>query len=239
MEADIFIPCFIDQVSPQTGISMVKLLKKAGVDVHYNPKQTCCGQMALNGGYVEEAKSVAKKLLADYNNKRYIVGPSASCASFIRNQYPVLFDNSAYHLEARGLVKRIYELTDFLVNIAGFTDFKTEFQAKATIHDSCSALREYKLGNEPRQLLKNVKGLEIIEMEHKDVCCGFGGTFSVKHEAISTAMAQQKVENAVATGAEYIISTEGSCLMHLQAYIEKNGISIKTIHIADLLANNI
>ncbi len=239
MEADIFIPCFIDQVSPQTGISMVKILKKFGVKVYYNAKQSCCGQIALNSGFLDEAKEVAQKFITDFDNDRYIVSPSASCAGMVKNQYPMLFDNSAYYLQAKSLVKRIYELTDFLVNVLNITDLNAEFTAKATIHDSCSALREYKLGNEPRQLLSKVKGLEIIEMEDSDVCCGFGGTFAVKHEAISTAMAQQKVENAVKTGAEYIISTEGSCLMHLQSYIEKNEIPIKTIHIADLLANSI
>jgi L-lactate dehydrogenase complex protein LldE len=239
MEVDIFIPCFIDQVSPQTGISMVKILKKAGAKVFYNPKQTCCGQMALNGGFFDEAKAVAQKFINDFNNTRYVVGPSASCVGMVRNHYPILFDNSAYHLEARGLTKRIFEFTDFLVNVMKIKDLKSEFIAKATIHDSCSALREYKLGNEPRILLSKVKGLEIVEMEHSDVCCGFGGTFSVKHEAISTAMAQQKVDNAMKTGAEYIISTEGSCLMHIQSYIDKNNLPIKTIHIADVLANNL
>lgn len=239
MEADIFIPCFIDQVSPHTGVSMVKVLKKLGVNVFYNKNQTCCGQLAINSGFVDEAKEVARKFMKDFNSDKYVVSPSASCAAMVRNQYPVLFDNSASHLQARSLAKRIFELTDFLVNILKVTDIKAEFKAKVTIHDSCSALREYKLGNEPRQLLANVKGLEIIEMEDSDVCCGFGGTFSVKHQVISTAMAQQKIDNALKTGAEYIISTEGSCLMHLQSYIEKNNIPIKTIHIADLLAYNI
>ncbi len=239
MEVDIFIPCFIDQVSPETGISMVKILKKAGVKVNYNPKQTCCGQMALNGGFFDEAKEVAAKFINDFNTNNYVVGPSASCIGIVRNHYPNLFDNSSYHLEARNLTKRIYELTDFLVNVLKIKNFNSEFNAKATIHDSCSALREYKLGDEPRQLLNNVKGLEIIEMEKSDVCCGFGGTFSVKHEAISTAMAQQKIDNAISTGAEYIISTEGSCLMHLQSYIDKNNLPIKTIHIADVLAKNL
>ncbi len=238
MEVDIFVPCFIDQVSPETAISMAGLLRKAGVDVDYNPKQTCCGQLAFNGGYLEETKAVAKKVMSIFKNNRYVVGPSASCTAFIRNHYPDLFDNSAYHLEARKLSKRTYEFTDFLVNVVKVTNFESEFHAKATIHDSCSALREYKLGNEPRLLLSKVKGLEIIEMEQGDVCCGFGGTFSVKHEAISTAMAEQKVENALKTGAEYIISTESSCLMHLQSYISKNNIPIKTIHIADLLIFN-
>ncbi|MFW5758583.1 MAG: (Fe-S)-binding protein [Bacteroidota bacterium] len=235
-EVGIFIPCFIDQVYPQTGFNMVNVLEKAGVKVDYNPNQTCCGQMAFNGGYWEEARSVAEKFIRDFSHYQTVVGPSASCVGMVRNYYPGLFDNSALHLENKALGKKIFELTDFLVNQLKMEDIGASFHASITIHDSCAALREYGLKDEPRKLLKKVKGLEIIEMENTDVCCGFGGTFAVKHEAVATAMAEQKVENALKTGAQYIVSTESSCLMHLQGYLEKNQIPLKILHIADILA---
>lgn len=235
MEVGIFIPCFIDQIYPQTGMNMVSLLEESGVTVKYNANQTCCGQMAFNGGFWDEARCVAEKFINDFKDYPMVVGPSASCVSMVRNYYPGMFDNSAIHNANRQLGRKIFELTDFLVNHLKREDFGASFPAKATIHDACSALREYGLKDEPRKLLAKVKGLEIIEMDHSDTCCGFGGTFAVKHEAIATAMAEQKVENALKTGAEYIISTESSCLMHLQGYIDRNKIPIKVLHIADVL----
>ncbi len=237
-EVGIFIPCFIDQVYPQTGMNMVRILKKIGVKVRYNPEQTCCGQIAFNSGYWDEAKCVAEKFIRDFMNYKQVVGPSASCVAMVRNYYPGMFDNSVLHNENRQLRKKIFELSDYLVNVLKVEDVGASFNAKATIHDSCAALREYGLKDEARRLLSNVKGLEIIEMEETDVCCGFGGTFSVKHESIATAMAEQKVENAVKTGAEYIISTESSCLMHLQGYISRNNIPLKVMHIADVLVKD-
>ncbi|MBC8147363.1 MAG: (Fe-S)-binding protein [Bacteroidetes bacterium] len=237
MDIDLFIPCFVDQIYPDTGFSVVKVLEKLDVQVHYNPKQTCCGQMAFNSGYWDEAKALGEKLIKEFSNDRYIVGPSASCVGMVRNYYPDLFHNTALHNEYKHVQKRIFEFTDFVVNILKVEDVGATFNHKITIHDSCAAIREYGLKDEPRRLLKNVRGMEIIEMKESENCCGFGGTFSVKHEPISTAMAEQKVERALATGAEYITSTEASCLLHLEGYINKHKLPIKTIHIADILAS--
>lgn len=239
MEVNIFIPCFIDQVYPQTGFNMVKVLEKAGVKVHYNTNQTCCGQFAFNSGYWDEAKKLGTKFIKDFSNNRPIVGPSASCIGYIKNFYDELFYNSAYHNDSKQLQRNIFEITDFLVNVLKIDDFGSVFEHKVTYHDSCAALREYGLKNEPRQLLKNVKGLELVEMKDTDVCCGFGGTFSVKFEPISTAMAQQKVQNALDTGAEYIVSTDSSCLMHQYGYIKKHNLPVKVAHIVDVLASGI
>jgi L-lactate dehydrogenase complex protein LldE len=207
------------------------------VDVHYNPKQTCCGQVAYNSGYWDEAKSIGEKFINDFPNDRPIVGPSASCAGFVRNYYHVLFHNSSMHNEYKQLKKNFFEFTDFVVNVLKFEDVGATFPHKVTYHDSCAALREYKLGNEPRILLRNVRGLELIEMKNTNECCGFGGTFSIKHEPISTAMAQQKVDNALETGAEYIVSTDSSCLMQMNGYITKHNLPLKTIHLIDVLAS--
>lgn len=239
LEVDIFIPCFIDQVYPETGFNMIKVLEKAGVKVHYNPNQTCCGQMAFNSGFWEDAKKLGEKFIKDFNNGRMIVGPTSSCIGYVRNGYDELFYNGAYHNEYKQLQRSIFEITDFLVNVVKVTDLGSVFEHKVTYHDSCASLREYKLGNEPRSLLKNVKGLELVEMECSDECCGFGGTFSVKFEPISTAMAEQKVHHAIDTGAEYIVSTDSTCLMHQFAYIKKHNLPIKVAHIVDVLASGL
>jgi L-lactate dehydrogenase complex protein LldE len=237
MIVDLFIPCFIDQVYPETGMNMLKILRKAKVDVHYNPEQTCCGQMAFNSGFWDEAKKLGNKFLKDFPNDRPVVSPSASCTGFIKNNYQELFHNTSSHLEYKKLVKNVYEITDFLVNKINFTDFGASFPHKVTFHDSCAGLREYGLKDEARLLLSKVKGLELIEMKDNNVCCGFGGTFSLKNEPIASAMAQQKVQNAYDTGAEFIVSTDLSCLMHQDGYIRKNKIPIKVIHIVDILAS--
>ncbi len=239
MVVDIFIPCFIDQVYPQTGMNMVKILEKLGVDVHYNGNQTCCGQIAFNSGYWDEAKEMGEKFIRDFPNDRPVISPSASCAGMIRNYYPWLFHNTALHYEYKQLRKNMVEFTDFLVNVLKTVDIGASFPHVVTYHDSCAALREYGIKEEPRELLSKVKGLELREMKDNEVCCGFGGTFSVKFEPVSTAMAEQKIKHALDTGAEYIVSTDSSCLMHQQAYIDKHKIPLKTIHIIDVLASGI
>jgi L-lactate dehydrogenase complex protein LldE len=240
MKVDLFVPCFIDQLYPATAFNVIKLLEYAGVSVHYNPEQTCCGQPALNSGYRKEARSLALKFLRDFENAHTIVGPSASCIGYIRTHYHKLFSDDSVNLAKSEKIKsNIFELTDFLVNVVKVVSFGAEFPHRVTYHDACSALREYGIKEEPRTLLRNVKGLELIEMEGTEVCCGFGGTFSVKFPTISSAMAEQKVEKALETGAEYIVSTESSCLINLEGYIRKHNIPLKTIHIADILANKL
>jgi L-lactate dehydrogenase complex protein LldE len=238
MTIDLFIPCFIDQLFPETAWNVVKILKRCGIEINYNSNQTCCGQPAFNSGDLKNAKRLAKKFINDFPHDRPIVTPSASCAGFIKNHYTSLFSNSPEDLkDAERLSKNVIELTDFLVTHIKFTDFDAEFNHRVTYHDACSALREYGIKEEPRTLLSKVKGLELVEMNESDVCCGFGGTFMVKYVPISTAMVEQKVRNAIATGAEFIVSTEASCLMNIDSYINKQKLPIKVKHIADILAS--
>jgi L-lactate dehydrogenase complex protein LldE len=166
------------------------------------------------------------------------VCPSASCAGYVRNYYAGLLKGTIYYNQYTRLRPQVYEFTDFLVNVLKVKDVGARFRAKVTFHDSCAGLREYGVWSEPRALLERVRGLELVEMPETDTCCGFGGTFSIKHEPISTAMAQQKVENALSTGAEYIVSTEMSCLMHLDTYIRRHHLGIRCLHIADILATS-
>lgn len=236
MKVDIFIPCFIDQLRPETAFNMIKVLEKAGCMVNYNVNQTCCGQAAFNAGFWDEAREVSQKLLHEVSNDKNLVCPSGSCVGMIRNSYDLLFQNSSFHNKYRQLQKKTFELSEFLVDILKVTDLGAIMHGKAAYHDSCSALRECKIKSQPRELLKHVKGLELVEMNDTEICCGFGGSFAVKFEPISVSMAEQKVENAMATGAEYLISTDYSCLLHLDAYIKKKNIPLKTLHIADVLA---
>lgn len=237
MKVQLFIPCFVDQLYPQTAFNMVKVLEKACCDVEYNTNQTCCGQPAFNAGFQSEAKKVAEKFLKDFDTPDYIVAPSASCVGFVRNYYGKLFENSSQHNLVKSLSLRIFEFTEFLTDILKIENFGAVLNAKATYHDSCAGLRECKIKEGPRNLLKKVKGLQLIEMAETEVCCGFGGTFAVKFDAISNAMADQKINHALDTGASHIISTDLSCLMHLQGIITKKDLPITTLHIADVLAN--
>jgi L-lactate dehydrogenase complex protein LldE len=237
LNIQLFIPCFVDQLYPETAFNMIRVLGKAGCSVTYNTEQTCCGQPAFNAGFREDAKPVCIKFLKDFSGSDYIVAPSASCTGFVRNYYPDLFVDSSYKKEVTGIGKRIYEFSDFLVNILHMEKFEARLSGKATYHDSCAALRECKIKTEPRKLLSQVKDLELIEMADVETCCGFGGSFAVKFESISLAMADQKVTHAVNSGADYIISTDLSCLMHLDGYIRHKKIPIKTMHIADVLSS--
>ncbi len=238
MKVDLFIPCFVDQLYPETGLNMVKVLTKLGCDVQYNTQQTCCGQPAFNSGYWAEAKAIGKKFLRDFSAvDHYIVAPSGSCTGYVRNYYQKLFENSVEHNAVKKVNLHLFEFTEFLVDVLHITDMGASLPIKATYHDGCGTLRECGIRDQPRQLLGQVKGLELVEMKECATCCGFGGTFAVKHEAISTGMAYTKVQSAVDSGAACIVSTDLSCLMHLDAYIRKQNVPMKTMHIADVLAS--
>ena len=237
MNVELFIPCFVDQLYPQTAFNMVKLLEKLGCTVHYNEKQTCCGQPAFNAGFWNEAKDVCSKFIEDFPGNDFIVAPSASCTGFVRNYFSKVFENSSSLKDVKSLQGRMFELSEFLIKILKVEDVGASFTARATYHDSCAGLRECIIKQEPRKLLSKVKGLELVEMNEVETCCGFGGTFAVKFEPISIGMADQKVNNALETGAEYIISTDLSCLMHIDGYIRAKNFPLKTMHLADVLVS--
>jgi L-lactate dehydrogenase complex protein LldE len=236
MNVQLFIPCFIDQLYPETAFNMIKVLEKTGCSVTYNTAQTCCGQPAFNAGFWDEAKSVCSKFIKDFKGSDYIVTPSASCAGFVRNYYEKLFKDSSLHHEMEDLRRRVFEFSEFMVKILQIENVGATLHGKATYHDSCAGLRECGIKSEPRKLLSKVKGLELVELNDVETCCGFGGTFAVKFPAISVAMGEQKIENALATGADYLVSTDHSCLMHLQGYIKQKGYKLQTLHLADVLA---
>lgn len=217
---------------------MVKVLEKAGCNVKYNTNQTCCGQPAFNAGFWGEAKDVCTKFIADFKDAEYIVAPSASCVGFVKNYYSKIFDtDSIGYTDAKALKSKIFELSDFLVNILKVEDLGASFNGKITYHDSCAALRECGLKQEPRKLLQQVKGLTLVEMNDVETCCGFGGSFAVKFEPISVAMADQKITHAMATEADCIVSTDMSCLMHIDGCIKHQNKSLQVMHLADILAS--
>jgi len=233
----VFIPCFIDQLYPTAGFNTIKVLEKAGCTVTYNPEQTCCGQPAFNAGYWGESREVCNKFITDFSGADHIVVPSASCSGFIKNYYSKIYDNASNQKDIKGLQEKVHELSDFLVNVLKIDDLGAQFDGVATYHDSCAALRECKIKTEPRQLLEKVKGLKLIELKESDTCCGFGGTFAVKFEGISVAMGEQKVQHIVNTNADYLISTDLSCLMHIGGIMDKMSLQVKSLHLADVLAS--
>jgi L-lactate dehydrogenase complex protein LldE len=237
MKVHLFVPCFVDQLYPDAAFNTVKVLERAGCMVKYNIEQTCCGQPAFNAGYWDNSRKVCDKFIHDFADANYVVMPSASCAGFIRNYYSSIYDNSSNQKEIKALQSRVYELSDFLVNVLKVVDLGAKLNCKATYHDSCAALREYKLKGEARELLSHVKGLELVDLADNETCCGFGGTFSVKYEPISAAMGEQKVTNIVNTKADVLISTDLSCLMHIGGVMEQQKLLIKSMHLADVLAS--
>lgn len=231
MRVALFIPCFVDQLFPNVGQAMVTVLRRLNVEVDYPQAQTCCGQPAFNTGYWDEARELAQRYCDVFADADAIVSPSGSCTAMVRNFYPDLLG------KATKTTANTFEFGEFLVRKLGVTDVGARFPAKVTYHDSCHALRELRLKDEPRQLLRNVRDLELVEMGEAETCCGFGGTFSVKFPMISYAMDEVKVTSIQKTGAEYVVSGDSSCLMQIDGYLKRQRLPIKTISLAEILAS--
>lgn len=238
--ASIFISCLVDNFYPEVGISMVNVLRRLGVDLSLNRSQTCCGQPAYNTGYQEEAREVAKHFLDVFSESDCaVICPSGSCTTMVKVFYRDLFsDEPGYREVAEKLASSTYEFTDYLVNVLKVTDVGAEYNGKVTYHDSCHLLRELGLKDEPRKLISSVKGIDFVEMDMHDACCGFGGTFSVKLPHVSNSMLEEKIQCAIDSGAESVVSTDMGCLMNINGYIKRNNIDLKTMHIAQLLDNH-
>ena len=234
--AALFIPCFVDQLMPQVGLDTVKVLRRAGWQTEFPKDQTCCGQPAFNAGFFSESKPCAERFISVFEPYEYIVCPSGSCTAMVRHEYADLLKGTIVESRVKSVTSRVYELSEFLVNVAGVTDVGAVFPHSVTYHASCHATRLLNIREEPRMLLNNVKGLELREMGHSDECCGFGGTFAVKMGVISAAMADNKAEFVEASGAEYVASIDPSCLMHIDGRFRRTGQRAKPIHLANILA---
>lgn len=236
MRVTLFIPCFIDSLYPNVGMSMVHVLEQLGHDVEFPEQQTCCGQPPFNSGYWEEARAVASKQLDVFKDAEVVVSASGSCGAMFKVFYPELFHHQEREAEAKALSAKTWEFSEFLVTKLGVTKLGARFEGRATFHDGCHGLRELGTKQAPRELLKNVEGLELVEMTEAETCCGFGGTFAVKYPQISTAMAEVKCNSICETKADYVISNDSSCLMQIGGWLNRNVGSIKCLHLAEVLA---
>jgi L-lactate dehydrogenase complex protein LldE len=238
VKVTLFIPCFVDLFYPRVGISMVRLLEQLGHEVDCPDAPACCGQPAFNTGYWDESRRLALPVLERLRSAEVIVIASGSCGAMMRVFYPRLFAGTPHEALAREVALRVYEFSSFLVDRLGMTEFGARFPHRVTFHDGCHGLRELEIQRAPRALLARVRDLELVEMGLAQACCGFGGTLSAKFPMISSAMGEVKCSSALATRAEYIVSNDSSCLMHLQGLIDRQGLKLKTIHLAELLAGN-
>ena len=237
MKVSLFIPCYIDQCYPRVGVSVVKVLERLGHTVDLPEAQTCCGQPAFNSGAWEPAREVARQMLKAFGDAEVIVTPSGSCGAMVKVFYRELFQGLPEYAEVCALGDRTWEFSSFLVNKLGVTDAGASFAGRATFHDGCHGLRELRVRSEPRTLLKNVRGLELVEMNSTETCCGFGGTFSVKYPMISSAMGEAKCAAVIDTKADYLISLDSSCLMHIQGMFDKQKTAMRSLHLAEVLAS--
>jgi len=235
MTVTLFIPCFIDALFPRAGISMVEILERLGHKVVCPDEINCCGQPPFNSGYWDEARPVAAKVLVQLANADAVVIGSGSCGAMVKKFYPELFAGRPEEMLAKQVAARTWEFSDFLATKLGVTALGAKFPHKVTFHDGCHGLRELGVKQSPRLLMRHVQGLELVEMGEAETCCGFGGTFAAKFPMISTAMGDVKCTSAGETGAEYIVSNDSSCLMHLQGLLSRQGKPLKTIHLAEVL----
>jgi L-lactate dehydrogenase complex protein LldE len=223
-------------MTPEVGLDMASVLRRSGCEVEFRSEQTCCGQPAFNSGYWNDARPVAARFVEVFRGAENIVCPSGSCATMVRKFYPELLAGTALEGEATELGRRVFEFSEFLVNVAKITDLGAAFPHTVTYHDACHALRELNLKQPPRQLLQEVRGLKLVEMPYAEDCCGFGGTFATKFFMISAGMGDTKAGNAEASGAEYLTSTDPSCLLHLDGVLRRRKSAVRTIHLASILA---
>ena len=240
MRVALFITCLADQFYPAVGEAAVKVLRRLGVEVSFNPAQTCCGQPAFNTGYREEARQVAARTLDLFatDNADYVVSPSGSCTSMVRVFYKELFEGDPARLaKAKELAGRVFEFSEFLVKVLKVEDVGASFPHRLAYHPSCHLLRELGVSDEPRRLLGAVRGADLVELPDHQLCCGFGGTFSVKFPEVSVAMGEDKVKLAKTQKAEYLVANDSGCLMHLAGVIHREAAPLKTIHLAEVLAS--
>jgi L-lactate dehydrogenase complex protein LldE len=233
----LFVTCLVDLFRPSVGFAAIKLLEDAGADVVVPESQTCCGQPAFNSGDRDDAKAIARAVIASFEPFDYVVVPSGSCAGMLKVHYPTLFaDEPGTAERVRALAAKSHELTSFLVDVLGVERVETRFAAKVAYHDSCSCLRELNIHDAPRRLLASVEGLALGEMEETEICCGFGGSFSVKYPGISNAIGAAKARNAIKSGADCLLAADLGCLLHIAGTLSREGARIECRHVAEVLA---
>ena len=238
MRVGLFVTCLVDLMRPSIGFAALDLLEAAGCEVYVPPTQTCCGQPGYNSGDRSAAQALAEKVLAEFEGCEYVVAPSGSCAGMIKTHYPDLFaDSPSLRARVERLAGRVYELTDFLANVAKLDRVPGEFRGRVTYHDSCAGLREMGVKAQPRALLAKVPGLAVVEMSECEQCCGFGGTFSIKFGEISGAIADRKCQGIEATGADAVVLGDLGCMLNIEGRLRRRGNEVtRVLHVAEVLA---
>ena len=234
----LFVPCFVDQVLPQAAVDAVTVLRRIGCDVVFPEDQTCCGQPGFNTGHWEAALPCAERFVSVFSGYDSIVCPSGSCTSMVRKHYPELLESSPLREEAVAVGQRVFEFAEFLVRVAGVTDVGASFPHSVAYHPSCHGTRELGIYQEPMQLLRAVRDIDLRSLPNESECCGFGGMFSTKFGMISAAMGDTKAANLEQTGAEFVTTIDPSCLMHLEGIFGATGRKVKTIYLASILAGS-
>jgi L-lactate dehydrogenase complex protein LldE len=238
MKVAFFVTCLVDQLWSSIGVSSVEVLRRVGCEVEFDQRQTCCAQPAFNTGYLDEARQVARRFIQIFeeSDAEAIVSPSGSCAAMIHH-YPQLFAGDPHWLpRARAVAARTHELSSFLIRVLKIEDVGASWNGRLTWHDACHGLRDLNIRNEPRTLIRNVRGAEFVEMDHADACCGFGGTFSVNYPEISVAILDQKIDAIERANVQAVVSADASCLMQIGGRLSRKGSKVRVMHLAELLA---
>ncbi len=240
MRISLFITCYNDLLFPETGKSIVRLLERLGHTVEFPLEQTCCGQMHYNTGYQMEAMPLMRRFVEVFRDAEVVCIPSSSCVAMIRDHYPKMAattDDSQHAAAVDTLLPRVFELSELLVNKLGVEDVGAYYPHRVTYHASCHSLRSLHLEDLPLRLLRHVRGLELVQLQNVDRCCGFGGTFAVKNGDVSAAMLAEKMRDVENTGAEICTAVDNSCLMHLNGGLHRQRTGIRTVHLAEILAS--
>ncbi|MEX2404468.1 MAG: (Fe-S)-binding protein [Balneolales bacterium] len=240
MRISLFITCFNDMLFPETGKAMVHLLERLGHEVEFLPEQTCCGQMHYNSGYINEAVPLMRRFVNTFKDAEAIVAPSASCVGMVRDSYSHLASyagDEKLRSQVEGLLPRVYELSEFLVKKLGIVDVGAYYPHRVTYHPTCHSLRMLKVGDAPLKLLKAVRGIELVELEEAEECCGFGGTFAVKNADTSMAMLGDKIRHVLNTETEVCTACDNSCLMNIGGGLHRQNAGVNTVHLAEILAS--
>jgi L-lactate dehydrogenase complex protein LldE len=239
MRVSLFVTCLVDQLWPSIGTSAVEVLRRAGCEVEFDQRQTCCGQPAFNTGYRNEARGLARRFIEVFDESQAdaIVSPSGSCTAMVHHFRELFAEDEAWRARAESIAKRTHEFASFLVNVLGVDDVGASFDGRVTWHDACHGLRDLNLYNEPRRLIRNVRGIEFVEMADADACCGFGGTFSVKYPEISVAILDNKIESIEKADVRAVVSADASCLMQIGGRLSRQASPVRAMHLAELLAS--
>ncbi|HEU5240247.1 MAG TPA: (Fe-S)-binding protein [Pyrinomonadaceae bacterium] len=239
IKVGLFVTCIVDQMWSSIGASTVEVLRRAGCEIEFDERQTCCGQPAFNTGYRNEAMSVARRFIELFEESAadFIVSPSGSCTAMVHHYEGLFSDDDSWRQRAKALAARTFELSSFLVRVLKREDVGARFRGRVTWHDACHGLRDLGVREEPRALIRNVRETELVELENADSCCGFGGTFSVKYPEISAAILDQKIETIETSGVDAVISGDASCLMQIGGRLSRIGSKVRVMHLAELLAS--